>query len=65
MLDSQFYLDLLKDRMLRDALWPNEKLFLISLLNYFEKFGNLTEKQDEAARKMAVRVVCDRDKFFL
>lgn len=62
--NADVYLDVLKYRMRLDMLWPNEKLFVVSLLNYFEKFGNLTEKQTDAARRLAVRVICERDEYF-
>lgn len=64
MLDDGLYLDVLKSRIRLEMLFPNEKLFVVSLLGYHERFGNLTEKQSDAARRLAVRIVVERDKYY-
>lgn len=44
---------------------PKEKIFAEGIVKFHESQGYLSEKQFKWARKFALRLILERDKFFL
>jgi len=42
-----------------------EKRFAKGVIDFYENQGWLSDKQANGARKLAVRLICERDPFFL
>lgn len=61
--NDSLWIKCLKERL--DIMDKNERQFALSLIQFFENQGRLSEKQEDGARKLVVRLICERDKFFL
>lgn len=61
---EKMWVSCLKQRLPLGMMSERETRFAEGLVKFFEDHGYLTQKQEDSARKLAVRLICEKDPFF-